>query len=100
MAGPEDNPLQPCRRIKMLRRSRVFTLDVSSALLCRVAGGSLLYRLRLTESVLHLLRGNVGFVLWSITELALGFFARRPPPMVYRSRCLSPPLKPLGATSG
>ncbi|KAF3563630.1 hypothetical protein DY000_02013378 [Brassica cretica] len=48
-----------------------------------MAGGSLLYRLRLTESVLHLLRGNVGFVLWSIAELALGFFARRPPPMVF-----------------
>ncbi|KAF2551399.1 hypothetical protein F2Q68_00036985, partial [Brassica cretica] len=86
--------------VSQLRRSRVFTLDVSSALLCRVAGGSLLFRMRLTESVLHLLRGNIGFVLWSIAELALGFFARRPTLMVYRSRCLSPPLKPLGATSG
>ena len=35
-----------------------------------------------------------------LTPRKLGFFARRPPPEVYRSRCLPPPSKPLGATFG
>ncbi|KAF3513832.1 hypothetical protein F2Q69_00009288 [Brassica cretica] len=35
-----------------------------------------------------------------VSTVSSGLFARRPPPMVFQSRCQSPPLKPFGTTSG
>ena len=61
----------------------------------RVAGEGVLYRLRLTSVfALHLQQCFVGFELLSMTALAMGLFARRPPLVVPRSRCQPPPLKP------
>ncbi|KAH0872201.1 hypothetical protein HID58_069563 [Brassica napus] len=45
-------------------------------------------------SVPTLDRCHVGFELLSMTALAMGLFARRPPLVVPRSRCQPPPLKP------
>lgn len=76
------------------------TLDVFAASFrSRGRWGSVLYRLRLTSVfALHLQRCHVGFELFSMTALAMGLFARRPPLVVPRSRFQPPPLKPPWAT--
>ncbi|WZZ07955.1 hypothetical protein YC2023_093876 [Brassica napus] len=55
----------------------------------------------LDRSVLHVRQSIVGSTMGFCCRESFGFgSAQRPPPLVSRSRCQSPPLKPLGATLG
>ncbi|CAN6934789.1 unnamed protein product [Brassica oleracea] len=59
-----------------------------------------MYRFGLTCSVLHCLWRHVGSAKSVLCRESFGLIARRPPPLVFRSRCMSLPSKSFGAIFG